>query len=76
MVCKHNPETVVLAHLNGAGMGLKNPDIFGAYACYACHQAVDGAVRTQYTRNELRLFHLEGVIRTQRIMLGLGLINT
>ena len=30
-------ETVVLAHLNGGGMGAKCLDIHGAYSCANCH---------------------------------------
>ena len=44
-VCNGNPETVVLAHYRMGGlngMGMKPDDIFGAWACSACHDAVDG----------------------------------
>lgn len=41
-VCNHNPETTVFAHRPGGGMGLKGHDLFGAYACSACHDAMDG----------------------------------
>jgi hypothetical protein len=36
-------ETVVFAHLNSnyRGVGIKSPDIFGVYACYWCHTALD-----------------------------------
>ncbi len=36
-------ETVVYCHLNSnyRGIGLKSPDIFGVYGCYACHQMLD-----------------------------------
>lgn len=36
-------ETVVFAHLNSnyRGVGLKSPDLFGVYACYNCHTALD-----------------------------------
>ena len=81
-ICNGDPETVVLAHLNGGGMGTKRHDIHGAYACSACHAAVDGrlpTVRTGYQeclgRDELRLLHLDGIIRTQEIMLREGLIR-
>lgn len=68
-VCNRNPETVVLAHLNGVrfghGVGIKVSDQFGAYACSCCHDAVDGRVKTNYSKTELKLAHLEGVIETQ-----------
>jgi hypothetical protein len=44
-VCNGNPETVVWAHINGQkygkGMGHKNHDLFGFYACHACHAFYD-----------------------------------
>lgn len=74
-VCNGNQETVVLAHyrmcgLNGVGM--KPNDIFGAWACSSCHDAVDGRMKTEYPRDELRLAHAEGVFRTQQILKNEG----
>jgi hypothetical protein len=74
-ICNWNPATVVLAHLNGAGMGIKHSDIHGAYACSDCHAAIDGGVKAKFEKEWLKLWHLEGVIRTQKIMLELGLIT-
>ena len=76
-VCNGNPETTVLAHLNGAGMGLKRSDIHGAYACSDCHDAVDGrrGAVTLATFSEFQTYHYEGIIRTQEIMLREGLIK-
>lgn len=77
-VCNHNPETTVLAHYRLAdycGMGIKPPDFMGAYACSACHDAVDGRVKTDLSEDELRLAHAEGVFRTQVILNKIGLLN-
>ena len=66
-VCNRNPETTVLAHYRLAGTcgtGIKPPDHLGAWACSACHDAVDGRVRSTWSRCELRLMHAEGVFRT------------
>lgn len=66
-VCTHNSETVVLAHvrLTGvSGMGMKSPDILGAWACSACHDAVDRRNHTDLDRDYVRLLHLEGMART------------
>ena len=66
-VCNRNPETTVLAHYRLAGTcgtGTKPPDSLGAWACSACHDAVDGRVRSTWSRCELRLMHAEGVFRT------------
>ena len=72
--CTHNPEETVLAHLNGAGGAMKHLNIHGAYACYGCHQAVDGQVKTEWTQDQLKRWHLEGVIRTQKIMIDEGVL--
>ena len=66
-VCNHNSETVVLAHvrLTGvSGMGMKAPDILGAWACSSCHDAVDRRSHTDLERDYVRLMHLEGMART------------
>ncbi|TYA25076.1 DUF1364 domain-containing protein [Aggregatibacter actinomycetemcomitans] len=74
-VCNHNPETTVLAHIRAAGItgaGQKAPDKLGAWACYNCHMAIDGQIKTNYTRDELQLAHLEGVMLTQAILISEG----
>ena len=75
-VCNHNPETTVLAHLGGEFKhGYKAMDIHGAYCCSSCHDAIDGRSRTDYSKDQLKQMHLEGVIRTQLRMVELGLIE-
>ena len=69
-VCNHNPETTVLAHYRLAGisgMGMKSPDLIGAWACAACHSHVD----THRDDSTARAF-LEGVIRTQAQLIRMG----
>lgn len=66
-VCNHNSETVVLAHyrLTGvSGIGMKSPDILGAWACSSCHDAIDRRAHTDLDRDYVRLLHLEGMART------------
>jgi len=66
-VCNHNSETVVLAHYRLAGVsgiGMKSPDILGAWACSACHDAIDRRAHTDLDRDYVRLLHLEGMART------------
>lgn len=70
-VCNHDDSTVVLAHYRMAGLngvGMKPDDMFGAWACSACHDAVDMRTKTRYSYDELRLAHAEGVLRTQAIL--------
>lgn len=72
-VCNHNPETVVLAHLSGGGMGAKRNDLHGAWCCSACHDAIDGRIKQHMeTRDTLDLYHHEGVIRTQEELISEG----
>lgn len=69
-VCCFNPETSVLAHYRLAGTcgtAFKPNDMQGAIACHECHAAIDGRIKTNFTRDELRLMHAEGVMRTQEI---------
>jgi hypothetical protein len=74
-VCNRNSETTVLAHLNNkrlfrCGMGMKVPDIFGAWACSSCHDVLDGRQKGHYTEDKLYIEHMEGVFRTQNILLN------
>ena len=80
-ICNHNPETTVLCHLNnkrlfGVGTGMKVPDIFAAWGCSACHDAVDGRnnrlVAEMGLAGEIDLYFYEGVFRTQNILLKEG----
>lgn len=66
-ICNHNSETTVLAHVRLAGvsgMGIKADDLLGAWACSACHDAIDRRRHTDLDRDAVRLAHLEGMVRT------------
>ena len=67
-VCNFNSETTVLAHIRVAGvsgMGLKSPDLLGAWACSACHDEIDGRThKSELSRDELRLALYDGMART------------
>jgi hypothetical protein len=66
-ICNHNPETTVLAHIRMpglSGMGIKADDLLGAWACSACHDAIDRRSYTDLDRDHVRLAHLEGMART------------
>lgn len=68
-VCNFDSTTTVLAHyrMSGDGMGRKPPDEHGAFACSACHDMVDNRTLTAVVMNrtEVKLYHAEGVFRTQ-----------
>ena len=75
-ICQGRDETVVLAHLGGGGVGGKNWDSAASFCCFECHQVIDFAVKTNlYTSDELRLAHLQGVMRTQSIWIKAGLLK-
>ncbi|ENI4692464.1 DUF1364 domain-containing protein [Salmonella enterica] len=77
--CNFNPETSVLAHYRLAGTcgaSCKPDDMQGAIACNGCHDVIDGRVKTkEYSHEELRLMHAEGVFRTQEIWRREGFIR-
>ena len=76
-VCNHNSETVVLAHYRLAGVsgiGMKSPDVIGAWACSACHDTIDRRAHTDLDRDYVRLLHLEGMARTLAQLNKEGLI--
>ena len=77
-VCNENPETTVLAHINGVrfghGIGRKVNDLLAADCCSACHDALDGRVETPFSRQGLKLMHYEGVMETILRRMNEGLI--
>lgn len=77
-VCNHNPETTVLAHYRMAGIcgiGMKPDDLLAAWACSSCHDEIDR--RTHIIDHEfVKIYHLEGVMRTQDILRKEGKIKT
>lgn len=73
-VCNHNPETTVLAHLPSqvAGKGTKSDDWHAAFACSACHEALDQHLLSE--ANELA-FCFRALQRTQKVWRDMGLIT-
>jgi hypothetical protein len=67
-ICNGNTETTVLAHYRLAGtcgMGLKPPDLLGAWCCSSCHDVIDGRVKTgEYFKAQIQFWFAEGVLRT------------
>ena len=76
--CRNDTSTVVLAHyrLSGiCGAGLKPPDICGAWCCSHCHDISDGRTRSDMTRDEIRLAHADGVMRTLYELVRMGALG-
>ena len=68
-ICNFDPATTVLAHVRqNTGLGQKAPDLLGAWACSNCHQAAD-------SDRSHRLDFLEGIIRTQSILIVRGKVK-
>jgi len=75
-VCNRNNETVVLAHIGGAGMALKSNDIHGSFCCSSCHDEIDARTHKSYfTKDQLKLMHYDGMKRTQEIWIKEEMIN-
>lgn len=72
--CNHSPDTVVLCHLGGAGMGMKANDAHGAYGCSGCHDAIDHRVKTDFSADDLKIMFYDGMVRTQLILIDKGLL--
>lgn len=75
-VCNHDCSTTVGAHvyLQGHGkMGGKTSDLHIAWVCSACHDVLDGRVKTDLPRDFVRSRAYEAVLRTQlRLLEGLS----
>lgn len=73
--CNGQRKTVVFCHAGGGGMAAKSSDAHGAYGCSGCHDVVDGRVKSNYSRVEIKLWFLEAILRTQLILIEKGLIK-
>jgi hypothetical protein len=78
-ICNHNPATTVTAHLPGIGksMGSKVSDLHTAFACSACHTAIDtfGWERRGLTAAMVLDAMLRGHAETQARMVHMGVIE-
>lgn len=76
--CVGDPETVVACHLpprGESGLSQKGSDVFVAYGCVACHDAMDGRTqRLQRFGDEWHWFALRGVYRTQQRLIEKGIL--
>lgn len=77
--CPNNTETTVLAHYRLAGtcgMGIKPNNLQGAWCCDYCHGVCDGRIKAPegWTREDIRLAHAEGVMRTIDILVREGVV--
>lgn len=64
-----------LAHwrqMDISGMGMKSPDLIGAWACDACHNKVDS---TERGNPQTQLDFARGVFRTQAALIREGVVS-
>lgn len=78
--CDGGGPTTVGAHYRsvslGAGTSFKTNDLLVAWCCYPCHQLVDGVCHIpDYTHDQIRLAHAEGVLRTLNELVRLGKVK-
>jgi len=60
----------------GKGIGMKVPDLLGAYGCEECHLVYDRKKFVNHlTRMEIEHAFYEGVMRSQRILIEDGLVK-
>jgi hypothetical protein len=60
----------------GKGIGMKVPDLLGAYGCSSCHDIVDRRRFVKHlTRMEIEHAFYEGVMRSQRILIDDGVVK-
>ena len=77
LVCNHNPETTVLAHIrrgNVAGKGQKPNDLIAVLACSACHDEIDRRTR-KIDISELDGYIIDAWARTIDLWAKEGLIG-
>ncbi len=55
-----------------SGMGMKSPDLIGAWGCFHCHTIVDTTGRHD---TEIQLDFAKAVFRTQAILISEGKFN-
>lgn len=80
LICNGRRDTTVWAHWPGLdgdrGMGMKAVDLCGAYACFDCHNAIDGRALLPegITRTEVVLDFFHGHMRSLVTLARKGLV--
>ena len=73
--CLPGTETTVLAHLPNRSMGKKNHDLNAAFACYSCHQAIDGQRSHDIDPEWMELLFRRGQERTINRLAEIGVLK-
>ena len=77
--CNSNPETVVFAHYSTpgeSGMGMKNDDSAGVYACSSCHDWLDGrAHRGTEVDRHIEWYWFRAMRKTWKLLIENGVLK-
>jgi hypothetical protein len=77
-VCCFENDTVILAHLNTREKGIsrKSNDIHGVFACWKCHDVIDGRNRNHgFSKADLLQAQFDALVETQLKLVELCLLN-
>ena len=76
-VCNNNPDTVVFCHFpdESHGIAQKASDASGAFGCSACHDAVDGRVKSDEWRDNKLFYMRRAQTRTIHKLFELGVLK-
>jgi len=76
-VCSYNTETTILAHLpfDDGGMAIKSSDLSSCYCCAACHDAIDGRVRSDEFIQNKHFYLRRANVRTLILLNDKGIID-
>lgn len=75
--CDGGGETTILAHYRIAGecgMGMKPPDLLGAWACASCHDHIDRR-NTTMEYDFVRWAHAEACLRSIAELVKMGVLK-
>lgn len=76
-ICQNKTETTVFCHFpdESHGIGRKSSDISGAFGCSACHDVVDGRVRSSDYDNHMEFYKRRAQTRTIHRLIELGVLK-
>jgi hypothetical protein len=76
-VCNHNPDTVIFAHFpdESHGIAQKSSDISGAMSCSACHDVIDGRVKSDEWRAHKLFYMRRAQTRTIHRLFEMGVLK-
>lgn len=74
-VCNRDPSTTVACHLSTGGMAMKCSDLDVAFACSACHDALDRRVRSEEMEEHRHWYTRRAHVRTLDKLVAMGILT-